>query len=291
MTTALELLAVVLIVLGNAFFVSAEYALVTARRTRMQELAEDGSKSARRVLGLQANPARFISAIQLGITLSSLALGAIGEPVVSQPARVPARPAAGELAPGRLADHLGDPRVHDPVLLPRGGGRDRAEVVHAGSTPSAWHWPWRCRSTCSMRCSGRSSGCWSRPARSPLRWLGLPPGARGRDRALGGGAEDARPRQPRGGRARGGGAGDAPQRLRVRRQGRRRRDGAAPRRGRAGRRACRCREMLRTMLDNPYTRYPGVRGRPGRHRSASSTCATCSRRCTTAASTGSTSAG
>ena len=65
MTTALELLAVVLIVLGNAFFVSAEYGLVTARRTRMQELAEDGSKSARRVLGLQANPARFISAIQL----------------------------------------------------------------------------------------------------------------------------------------------------------------------------------------------------------------------------------
>src|SRR5690349_5548611 len=83
MTTALELLAVVLIVLGNAFFVSAEYGLVTARRTRMQELAEEGSKAARRVLGLQANPARFISAIQLGITLSSLALGAIGEPVIS----------------------------------------------------------------------------------------------------------------------------------------------------------------------------------------------------------------
>ena len=62
---------------------SAEYALVTARRTRMQELAEDGSSPARRVLGLQDNPARFISAIQLGVTLSSLALGAIGEPVIS----------------------------------------------------------------------------------------------------------------------------------------------------------------------------------------------------------------
>ena len=83
MITALELIAVVLIVAANAFFVAAEYALVTVRRTRVQELADQGSRAARRVLNLQANPARFISAIQLGVTLSSLALGAIGEPVVS----------------------------------------------------------------------------------------------------------------------------------------------------------------------------------------------------------------
>src|SRR3954469_5931748 len=89
MTTALELIAVLLIVLANAFFVSAEYALVTVRRTRMQELADQGSRAARRVVALQANPARFISAIQLGVTLSSLALGAIGEPVVSDLLQVP----------------------------------------------------------------------------------------------------------------------------------------------------------------------------------------------------------
>jgi putative hemolysin len=84
MTTALALLAVVLIVLANAFFVAAEYALVTVRRTRVQELVDQGSRAAKRVADLQQNPARFISAIQLGVTISSLALGAIGEPVVSK---------------------------------------------------------------------------------------------------------------------------------------------------------------------------------------------------------------
>jgi putative hemolysin len=83
MTTALELLAVVLIVAANGFFVAAEYGLVTVRRTRLQELDAQGSRSARRVLRLLEAPPRFISSIQLGVTLSSLALGAIGEPVVS----------------------------------------------------------------------------------------------------------------------------------------------------------------------------------------------------------------
>ncbi len=84
MTTALELLAVAFIVAANAFFVAAEYGLVTVRRTRLQELDAQGSRSARRVLRLLDVPPRFISAIQLGVTLSSLALGAIGEPVVSR---------------------------------------------------------------------------------------------------------------------------------------------------------------------------------------------------------------
>ncbi|MDX6553474.1 MAG: magnesium and cobalt exporter, family [Gaiellales bacterium] len=83
MTTALALLAVVLIVLANGFFVAAEYALVTVRRTRIQELIDQGNRGARRVAELQQNPARFISAIQLGVTMSSLALGAIGEPVIA----------------------------------------------------------------------------------------------------------------------------------------------------------------------------------------------------------------
>jgi CBS domain containing-hemolysin-like protein len=84
MTTALELVAVALIVAANGFFVAAEYGLVTVRRTRMQELDAQGSRRARRVLRLLEQPPRFISAIQLGVTLSSLALGAIGEPVVSR---------------------------------------------------------------------------------------------------------------------------------------------------------------------------------------------------------------
>jgi len=88
-TTALELVAVALVVAANGFFVAAEYALVTVRRTRLQELEAQGSRAAIRVLRLVDNPPRFISAIQLGVTLSSLALGAIGEPVVSEVLRSP----------------------------------------------------------------------------------------------------------------------------------------------------------------------------------------------------------
>jgi magnesium and cobalt exporter, CNNM family len=84
MLTAAELIAVVVIVAANGFFVAAEYALVTVRRTRLQELEAQGSRRARRVINLLENPSNFISSIQLGVTLSSLALGAIGEPVVSR---------------------------------------------------------------------------------------------------------------------------------------------------------------------------------------------------------------
>jgi CBS domain containing-hemolysin-like protein len=80
---------VAVIVAANGFFVAAEYGLVTVRRTRMQELDAQGNKSARRVLRLLEVPPRFISAIQLGVTLSSLGLGAIGEPVVSRLLRRP----------------------------------------------------------------------------------------------------------------------------------------------------------------------------------------------------------
>ena len=63
---------------------SAEYAFVAVRRTRIDELVEEGSKSAKRVRRLLDDPARFISAFQVAITLSSLALGAVGEPAVSR---------------------------------------------------------------------------------------------------------------------------------------------------------------------------------------------------------------
>jgi magnesium and cobalt exporter, CNNM family len=75
----LELLAVAALILLNGYFVSAEYALVTARRTRMQELAEQGNRRARAVLKIVADPPRFIAAMQLGVTGTSLAIGALGE--------------------------------------------------------------------------------------------------------------------------------------------------------------------------------------------------------------------
>jgi CBS domain containing-hemolysin-like protein len=80
----LELLAVAVLILLNGYFVAAEYALVTARRTRMQELAEQGNRRARAVLKIVADPPRFIAAMQLGVTGTSLAIGALGEQALAR---------------------------------------------------------------------------------------------------------------------------------------------------------------------------------------------------------------
>ena len=79
MTLSIELLGVAALILLNAFFVAGEYALVTARRTKMQELAEKGDRRARAVLRIVADPPRFIAAMQLGVTATSLGIGALGE--------------------------------------------------------------------------------------------------------------------------------------------------------------------------------------------------------------------
>src|SRR4030095_3067859 len=70
--------AIFLLILGNAFFVASEIALTSARRSRIAQLASEGDGSARIVQMLHANPERFYSVTQIGITLMSLALGAIG---------------------------------------------------------------------------------------------------------------------------------------------------------------------------------------------------------------------
>jgi putative hemolysin len=80
----LELLAVAVIILLNAFFVAAEYALVTARKTRIQELVQKGNRRARAVLKIVADPPRFIAAMQLGVTATSLAIGALGEQALAK---------------------------------------------------------------------------------------------------------------------------------------------------------------------------------------------------------------
>jgi len=80
-TLFFQLLAVAGLLLLNGFFVAAEYGLVTARRTRITELRDQGNRRARLVLRITANPPRFIAAMQLGVTITSLAIGALGEPV------------------------------------------------------------------------------------------------------------------------------------------------------------------------------------------------------------------
>jgi CBS domain containing-hemolysin-like protein len=83
-TLLYELVGVAVLVLLNAFFVAAEYALVTARRTRMVELHHQGNKRARAVLRITSDPPQFIAAMQLGVTLTSLGIGAVGEHALSQ---------------------------------------------------------------------------------------------------------------------------------------------------------------------------------------------------------------
>ncbi len=83
MSDAVRLLAIFVLVLGNAVFVAAEYSLVTARRSRLEERGAEGSRAARTALRLMDEPVRFISTVQVGITVFGIALGAIGEPLVS----------------------------------------------------------------------------------------------------------------------------------------------------------------------------------------------------------------
>ena len=83
MSDSLRLILILLLVLGNAVFVAAEYSLVTARRTRLEELAKRGNRRARTALGLLDEPVRFISTVQVGITVFGILLGALGEPLIS----------------------------------------------------------------------------------------------------------------------------------------------------------------------------------------------------------------
>src|ERR1051325_8454257 len=84
MTIAVKLLAVLLLVAANGFFVAAEFALVGVRSSRIQTRGAAGSRSAKRLMGLLQNLNAYLSACQLGITLASLALGWIGEPAIAR---------------------------------------------------------------------------------------------------------------------------------------------------------------------------------------------------------------
>jgi len=79
----LRIIVVLLLVLGSAVFVAAEYALITARRARLEERAMSGNRGARAALRLMDEPVRFISSTQLGITIFAILVGAIGEPLIS----------------------------------------------------------------------------------------------------------------------------------------------------------------------------------------------------------------
>jgi putative hemolysin len=80
---AFKLLVVLALVLANAFFVAAEFALVSTRRSRLEELIRAGDRKAMLAERAIQSLSRYLAATQLGITLASLALGWIGEPALA----------------------------------------------------------------------------------------------------------------------------------------------------------------------------------------------------------------
>jgi CBS domain containing-hemolysin-like protein len=85
----LSLFITVLLLLGNAFFVGAEFAVITARRDRLEALAEEGNTRARVVVRASHELPLLIAGAQLGVTVCSLGLGALAEPAISDLLELP----------------------------------------------------------------------------------------------------------------------------------------------------------------------------------------------------------
>lgn len=89
MSIEIGLLVALLLLLGNAFFVGAEFSLVSVRRSAIEPLASAGSKAAVRTLRALENVSLLMAGAQLGITLCSLGLGAIAEPTIAHVLETP----------------------------------------------------------------------------------------------------------------------------------------------------------------------------------------------------------
>ena len=101
MSDAAALAVAALLLAGNAFFVGAEFALLSARRSQIEPRAQAGSRMARSTLTAMEHVSLMMAAAQLGITVCSLGLGAIGEPAV-----------AHLIEPGLHLLHLPDAMLH-----------------------------------------------------------------------------------------------------------------------------------------------------------------------------------
>jgi putative hemolysin len=125
-STSLRILIVFLLVLGNAIFVAAEYALVTGRRSRLVERAERGGRGARTALRLMDDPVRFISTVQVGITISAILLGAVGEPLLSGLMEPPVSTTVAFLISFAILTYMS---VVLGELVPKAVALQRAEVL------------------------------------------------------------------------------------------------------------------------------------------------------------------
>ena len=136
--TVVSLLVLVVLLLGNAFFVAAEFALVSTRADQIEPRAEAGSARAVKTLAAMRNVSEMMAGAQLGITLCSLGLGAVGEPAIAHLIEVPLEAAhvpEGLLHPIALTIALSIVTVLHMVLgemVPKNitlAGPDRAALV------------------------------------------------------------------------------------------------------------------------------------------------------------------
>jgi len=81
--TGLKLILTAVLVGVNAFFVIAEYALVRSRRARLEVMRDEGAKGAALALEQSAEVNDYISAVQIGVTMTSIGIGALGEPALA----------------------------------------------------------------------------------------------------------------------------------------------------------------------------------------------------------------
>lgn len=84
MSTTIEILIILLLILANGLFVMSELAIVSARKVRLQQLAERGDAKARVALELASSPNQFLGTVQIGITLLTILSGAYGEETISK---------------------------------------------------------------------------------------------------------------------------------------------------------------------------------------------------------------
>ena len=83
MSTTTALVVSLVLLVANGFFVAAEFAIVAAKRHRLEERAEEGSRAARAAVDASRELSLMLAGAQLGITLCTLALGALAKPAVA----------------------------------------------------------------------------------------------------------------------------------------------------------------------------------------------------------------
>ena len=79
-----NLVIVIILLLANAFFVASEFALVSVRQTRMMQLSKEGNSTATIAIYAIKHLDKYIAAVQLGITISSIGIGWVGEGAIAK---------------------------------------------------------------------------------------------------------------------------------------------------------------------------------------------------------------